>query len=62
MKTTTTNSMNILIEKPGTSISVKVPVRLKVMVEETASKLNMNISQYIKLAINERLEKDAKEL
>lgn len=57
MKATTTNSM-ILIEKPDTMISAKVPGRMKTMIEEASTKLNMNSSQYIKMAINERLEED----
>jgi hypothetical protein len=61
MTTTTTNSMNILLEKPSIMISAKVPGRMKEMMEEAAAKLNMNFSQYMKLAIKERLEKDIKE-
>jgi uncharacterized protein (DUF1778 family) len=58
MTTATTNSMNILLEKPSTMISAKVPGRMKDMLDEAAASLNMNVSQYIKLAIKERLEKD----
>jgi len=61
MTTATANSMNILIEKPDTMLSVKVPGRLKAMVEQAAEKINVNTSQYIKLAIAERLEKDLAE-
>lgn len=53
--------MNILIEKPDTMISVKVPTRLKVMVEKAAAKINVNTSQYVKLAVKERLDKDLSE-
>jgi hypothetical protein len=53
--------MNILLEKPSIMISAKVPGRMKEMMEEAAAKLNMNFSQYMKLAIKERLEKDIKE-
>lgn len=58
MTTTTVNSMNLLLEKPTTMVSVKIPGKMKIMIEESASSLNMNVSQYIKLAINDRLEKD----
>jgi hypothetical protein len=61
MTNTTTNSMNLLLEKPTTMISVKIPGRMKELIEATAASLNMNISQYIKLAINDRLEKDIKQ-
>jgi hypothetical protein len=60
MKTTTTNSMNILIERPSLMISAKVPARMKGLIEDAANSINMNSSQYIKLAIAERLEKDNK--
>jgi len=58
MTNTTTNSMNLLLEKPTTMISVKIPGKMKRLIETSAASLNMNISQYIKLAINDRLEKD----
>lgn len=60
MTTTTINSMNILIERPSIMISAKVPARMKDLIEDAANSLNMNSSQYIKLAIAERLEKDNK--
>ena len=52
--------MNILIERPTIMISAKVPSRMKDLIENAANSLNMNSSQYIKLAIAERLEKDNK--
>ncbi len=58
MTATTVKSMNLLLEKPETMISVKIPSRMKVLIETSAASLNMNVSQYIKLAINDRLEKD----
>lgn len=60
MTTSTVNSMNILIERPSIMISAKVPSRMKDLIETAATSLNMNSSQYIKLAIAERLEKDNK--
>lgn len=60
MTTATVNSMNLLLEKPTTMISVKIPGKMKAMIETSATSLNMNLSQYIKLAINDRLEKDKK--
>ena len=58
MTVTTVKSMNLLLEKPEKMISVKIPSRMKVLIEASAASLNMNVSQYIKLAINDRLEKD----
>ena len=60
MTAATANSMNLLLEKPTTMVSVKIPRKMKKMIESTAASLNMNVSQYIKLAINDRLEKDKK--
>jgi hypothetical protein len=60
MTTATVNSMNLLLEKPNTMVSVKIPGKMKTMIEASAKSLNMNVSQYIKLAINDRLEKDQK--
>lgn len=60
MTIATANSMNILIERPNLMISAKVPARMKELIESAANSLNMNSSQYIKLAIAERLEKDNK--
>lgn len=56
---TTVNSMNYLLEKNSAQISVKVPQRMKVQIEKNAKKLKMIPSIYMKLAISERLEKDA---
>lgn len=58
MTTTTTNSMNILLQKPTTMVSVKVPKVMKDMLEKAAANLNMNVSDYMRLVLNERLEKD----
>lgn len=61
MSNQTINDMNLHIEKSDTMISAKVPTRMKALIKDTAKKLNMSDSQYIKLAINERLIKDNKE-
>ncbi|MBV5313785.1 MAG: hypothetical protein JZU47_22625 [Prolixibacteraceae bacterium] len=50
--------MNLLIQRNEARISIKVPAQMKLDVNENASKMNMSDSQYIKLAISERLEKD----
>jgi len=58
MTTATTNSMNILLQKPTTMVSVKVPKVMKEMLEQAAASLNMNVSDYMRLVLNERIEKD----
>jgi len=58
MTATTVKRMNLLIQRNEARISIKVPAQMKLDVNENASKMNMSDSQYIKLAISERLEKD----
>lgn len=58
MTETTSKRMNLLIQKNEARISVKVPNQMKMEVSKNADKMKMSDSQYIKLAISERLEKD----
>lgn len=58
MTVTTVKSMNFLFERPDKMISVKIPAKMKKIIEESADALNMSMSQYIKLALIDRLEKD----
>lgn len=58
MTTATNNSMNILLQKPTTMISVKVPQEMKETLEQAAASMQMTVSDYIRLALNERFEKD----
>lgn len=58
MTDTTAKRMNLLIQKNEARISVKVPAQMKKEVSKNAAKMKMSDSQYIKLAISERLEKD----
>lgn len=58
MTTTTANSMNILLQKPDTMVSVKVPKEMKEQIEKAAALLNMTVSDYMRLVLNERVEKD----
>lgn len=58
MNNTTANRVNLHLEKSDTMISAKVPGQMRKLIKSMADKLNMSHSQYIKLAINERLEKD----
>ena len=60
MTLTTTKSMNLLLERNDDRISVKVPKRMRNLIRQYAHKLNMSESQYIKLAISERIDKDLK--
>jgi len=58
MTMTTTNSVNLLIQRNEARISIKVPGVMKKKVSQNAERMNMSDSQYIKLAISERLDKD----
>lgn len=52
--------MNILLEKNDSHINAKIPRRMKELIVQISKHLNINESQYIKLAIKERIEKDLK--
>lgn len=58
MTSATNKSMNILLQKPTTMVSVKVPQEMKEMLEQVAASLQMTVSDYMRLVLNERLEKD----
>ena len=58
MNTTTTNSMNFLLQRNDDRIKAAIPAEMRKMVQETAQKLNMNESAYIKLAIQNQLNND----
>jgi len=58
MTDTTVNRMNILIQKGSARINAKVSAELKRLLVEAACKMNMSESQYIKLAIAEKLIKE----
>ena len=55
---TTVKCMKLLMQKNGAAISVMIPMEMKKLIAENAKKNSMNESQYIKLAIAERFEKD----
>ena len=50
--------MKLLMQKNGAAISVMIPMEMKKLIAENAKKNSMIESQYIKLAIVERFEKD----
>lgn len=58
MTETTSNSMNFIAQRNEKRINAKIPKRMKELIQEVSTKLNMSESGYIKLAIQERLEKD----
>jgi len=52
-------NMKLLMQKNESAISVMVPKEMKKLISENAKKNGMIDSQYIKLAIVERFEKDS---
>lgn len=61
MNTTTTNSMNFLLQRNDDRINAAIPAEMRKLVQEIAQKLNMNESAYIKLALQNQLNKDLAE-
>jgi hypothetical protein len=61
MTDTTAKRMNLLLEKNEAHINAKVPNRMREMIRSMSKKLNMSESSYIKLAINNQLQKDLNE-
>ena len=58
MTATTVNSMNFLVERCDARISAKVPQVMKDIIESEAMRLNVTESNYIKMAIQEKYERD----
>ena len=50
--------MNFLLQKNDDRINAAVPAEMRRLVQEIASSMNMNESAYIKLAIQNQLERD----
>lgn len=58
MNTATYKRLNLHLEKSEMMLSAKVPARMKALIRETAGRLNMSESGYVKLAINNQLNSD----
>ncbi|WP_372648228.1 hypothetical protein [Draconibacterium sp.] len=57
----TANSMNFLIQKNDASLSLKIPRIMREMIHKEADRQNMSDSNYVKLAIQQKLERDLAE-
>ncbi len=55
---TTTDSMNLLLQKNEERINAKIPKLMHDKVEEECSKLRVSKSLYLKMALQEKLERD----
>lgn len=49
-------------DKSESRISIRLPKKMKNMIEKRAKVLNLSISQFIKLAMIEKLENDQKKI
>ena len=56
----TSNSMNFLMQKSDAHLSLKVPKEMRDLIHEQAKSKNMTDSNYVKMVLQERLQKDLK--
>ncbi|HAQ20151.1 MAG TPA: hypothetical protein DCR40_13115 [Prolixibacteraceae bacterium] len=57
----TSKILKLLLQKNDSAISVVIPSEMKQLIAEYAKVENMSESQYVKLAIIERLDRDIKQ-
>ncbi len=57
----TSKILKLLLQKNDSAISVVIPLEMKQYIAKCAKDENMSESQYVKLAIIERLDKDLKQ-
>jgi hypothetical protein len=57
----TSKILKLLLQKNDSAISVVIPSEMKQLIAEFAKVENMSESQYVKLAIIERLDRDVKQ-
>jgi hypothetical protein len=57
----TSKILKLLLQKNDSAISVVIPSEMKQLIAEFAKIENMSESQYVKLAIIERLDRDVKQ-
>lgn len=53
----TVNRMKLLAQKNDDNVNASVPAELKKMVKDQSARDNMNVSQWMKLALIEKLER-----
>ena len=56
----TSKILKLLLQKNDSAISVVIPLEMKQLIAKCAKAENMSESQYVKLAIIEKLDKDIK--
>jgi len=58
METTTTNSMNFLMQRNDDRINSAIPTAMRKLIKEVSVKMNMSESSYIKIALQNQLNRD----
>lgn len=53
----TVNRMKLLAQKNDENVNASVPTELKALIKEQAELDNMNVSQWMKMALIEKLER-----
>ena len=53
----TVNRMKLLAQKNDENVNASVPIELKALIKEQAELDNMNVSQWMKMALIEKLER-----
>lgn len=56
----TSKILKLLLQKNDSALSVVIPLEMKKLIAKCAKEDNMTESQYVKLAIIEKLDKDMK--
>jgi len=56
----TSKILKLLLQKNDSALSVVIPLEMKQLIAKCAKEDNMSESQYVKLAIIEKLDKDMK--
>ena len=62
MNKTTNNSMNLHLHKGGRTASFQMPREMEEVINEVIKRKNIKFSGYVKLALNNQLERDIHEI
>ncbi len=60
MDKTTVKRLNLNLKKGGKTETFQCPTEMKAAIDAVAPKMGLDFSKYVKLAINNQLEKDLK--
>jgi hypothetical protein len=60
MNTTTSNSMNFLMQRNDDRVNAAIPSEMRKLIKRISREMNMSESSYFKLALQEKLQRDLK--